>query len=137
MRFEPRTSLRSLMALVLSRQFLLYVVAGLINTGLGLAAYSICVLVFDLDYRIASFITMLVGVTAGFFQSRHTVFGTGATGCGLRYIALFGLMYLVSIAGIGVLLDLGLNEIEAYALLIPVVLPLSFLVQKYWVFRVS
>jgi len=120
-----------------NRETILFLIAGIINTAVSFAIYSICIIYFDLDYRIAAFFSLLSGITTGFLQSRFGVFQSKNSTSLLRYLILWAALYFLSIWLIGLLMEFESSEIRAYLITILFSVPLSFFAQKYWVFRKS
>jgi putative flippase GtrA len=80
-----------------------------------------------------------VGVAQTFVANRSWTFGhTGAPGAPFaRYVATYGLGYLVNLALLTLLVDVaGLPHAWVQGALIFVVAALVFVLQKYWVFRI-
>jgi len=115
-----------------------YIIAGLINTLAGLLVYSFCVKFIALPFWAANFCAMIAGIICGFILARHYVFTHNATGAKKtlpKYILTIGVQFIVSTTLIALFLRLGLQEIPSYILSLPIVVFLSFIMQKIWVFR--
>ncbi len=83
----------------------------------------------------ATLLGLLVSIVSGFLQSRHGIFRSGNGSSLARYLLLWGGLYLLTITLIGWLVQLEIGEILAYLLSVLIIVPISFLAQKYWVFR--
>ena len=116
-------------------QTIFFITAGLINTAINFAVYSLCIIMFSMDYRAAALLGLLVSIASGFLQSRHGVFRSGNSTSLFRYLLLWGVLYLFTITIIGWLIQMGIGEILAYLVNVAIMVPISFLAQKYWVFR--
>lgn len=121
----------------LTRQTVLFLIAGIINTILSFAAFSFCVIYLDLDYRLAALASLLVGMSAGFLQSRYGVFRSKNSTSLVRYFAVLTVLYFISIWALGLLIGVGVSKIQAYLITIILLVPFSFLIQKFWVFKDS
>ena len=112
-------------------------IAGLINTLVSLIVYSVLVTFTPAEYWLANLFATIAGIMCGFFLSRIFVFkdSTATAGySGPRYLITIALQYVVSTAAIGILVHLGISEIPAYILVLPLAIGISFILQKTWVF---
>lgn len=118
-------------------EILRYGVAGLANTAVAAATYSALITFTTMQYFIANLVAVLVSVATGYGLSRHFVFqrvNSTATGSKWRYVCVMGLQYVAGTAIIGFLVSLNVGEIPAYAVALPVMIALSFSLQRTWVF---
>ena len=122
------------LALPPAAQLTRFLAAGLFNTGLSYAAYALC-LWLGMAYPLANFAAMVAGVLIGFLTQGHFVFrrleGWRFPRFLLSWLALWGLNVLL----IRLLLPLvAMNAYLAGAVALCVIVPLSFVAQKYLVF---
>jgi len=119
-------------------EFRRYIVAGLINTLVGFLVYAFCVELTPLPFWAANFCAMIAGIICGFFLARHYVF-TAPRNKTLetlpKYILTIGLQFVVSTSLIAGFRELGLTDILSYIASLPLVILLSFGLQKIWVFQ--
>ena len=123
------------LAIFATPQTLLFIGAGLINTAINFGVYSLCILVVQMDYRLAAFLGLAVSIASGFLQSRHGVFRSGNSASLWRYLALWAALYGMTIIVVGWLIQMGLGEIPAYLINVFISIPISFVAQKFWVFK--
>lgn len=117
-------------------QILRFVVVGSMNTAFSYGVYS-CVLFLGFGFQIANLTALVLGVLFSFRTQGALVFFNRDTRLIFRFVFGWGVIYLATIAVIAHLLDLGLNAYLAGALAVPFSTVLSYLTQKYFVFRVS
>jgi putative flippase GtrA len=111
---------------------------GLLQNGLNVAVFAVAT-GLGVHYRVAAVLAGLVAFVASFLLNRHWTFMGRAAPIhhqGARYLLVFA-----SAIALGVLLltffveVTGMPEIAAQVAAILVVAPVSFLVQRTWVFR--
>jgi putative flippase GtrA len=117
----------------LKSRFLRFVIVGVINTTLAYAVYSIA-LALGFVYAVANFIALVIGILIGFTTHGKFVFNRLDYCRFWRFILCWILIYCTNIAIIHQLIELQLDPYLAGALALPVIVPLSFIVQKYFVF---
>ena len=114
-----------------------YGIAGAINTFVGFAIYSAAIKFFSAPYWLANFLAIVAGTICGFTLARFFVFKSLALNISKnawKYVATILLQYLISTVLIGIIIHFGFNEIVSYLWALPMVIALSFVLQKYWVF---
>jgi len=119
-------------------EFRRYIVAGLINTLIGFLVYAFCVEFISLPFWIANFCAMIAGIICGFILARGYVFnvsGNSPFRTLPKYILTIGLQFVVSTTLIAIFLQLGLSDILSYIASLPIIILLSFAMQKVWVFQ--
>lgn len=115
-------------------QFIRYGLVGVINTGISYGIY-VLLLYVGLNYALANFGSLVLGIGVSFFSQGRFVFGNSSIGRLPRFVLLWGTLYLVNIGLIALFLRLGINAYLGGALaLVPITL-LSFVCQRYLVFR--
>lgn len=119
-------------------EFRRYIVAGLINTLTGFLVYAFCVEFTIFPFWVANFCAMIAGIICGFILARGYVF-TASRKSPLKtlpkYILTIGLQFVVSTTLIAIFIQLGFSEIPSYIFSLPIVILLSFVMQKAWVFK--
>jgi putative flippase GtrA len=119
------------------RQLLRYGVVGL-ATNLLLYGCFLLLLWSGLPYVAAMSVSYAVGIALAFVAQRSWTFAhRGARGrAALRFVACYGLGYLLNLAGLRLLVGQGLLwPAAAQAVMIVVVAAFLFVLQKTWVFR--
>ena len=117
-----------------ARQLAGFVLAGIFNTAFSYGIYALG-LWLGLSYPVANFVSMIIGVLAGFVTQGHFVFRKLEARRFPFFVLFWLLMWGLNVLLIRLLLPLaGGNAYAAGALALIVIVPLSFLVQKYLVF---
>jgi putative flippase GtrA len=111
-----------------------FVAAGVVNTGFSYGVYAAC-LWLGISYPLANLAAMTAGVLIGFMTQGHFVFrrleGRRFPSFVLSWLTLWGLNVML----IGLLLPFTRgNAYAAGAVALAIIVPLSFLIQKYLVF---
>lgn len=115
-------------------QFIRFGLVGVINTGLSYSAYAL-MLYLGLNYALANFGSLVLGIGVSFYSQGRFVFGNASIKRLPRFVLLWSILYLVNIALIALFLRYGIDAYTGGALaLIPITL-LSFVCQRYLVFR--
>ncbi|NNC36590.1 MAG: GtrA family protein [Hyphomonadaceae bacterium] len=122
----------------LNKQLILFGFAGIINTFVGFVVFSGATIFLDTPYWVSNFFSVVAGIICGFTLSRTVVFKSQKTGLYSnmwKYVATIFLQYVVGTSLIGFLVSKGISEIPSYVIVLPVVVSLSFALQKLWVFN--
>lgn len=115
-------------------QLVRFVVAGTINTAVGYGIYAGLVFL-GMGYAIANLIALVLGILFSFKTQGYLVFDSRGNHLLGRFIISWALIYFMTIILIGQLMDQGLDPYLSGALVVPFSTVLSFLAQKYFVFR--
>ncbi|MEO8026051.1 MAG: GtrA family protein [Bryobacteraceae bacterium] len=115
-------------------RFVRFVVVGGANTALAYAIYAALVYL-GVHYSLANLVSLVIGIVVSFKTQGTLVFGNSDNGRFWRFLACWGLIYFFTIAFIGFMLTLGFNEYESFAMAIAPVTILSYLTQRFIVFR--
>lgn len=113
-----------------------YLVVGIFNTGLGYALYALFIYL-GLDYKAANLLSLLIGIVISFKTQGRLVFKNTSNRLFGRFAVSWVLIYFFTIALIGQIIDLGFNAYWAGAMALPFSVASSYLIQKYYVFRIS
>lgn len=122
----------------LSRQIWLFLVTGGVNTVVGYLIYAFGVVALNLSYFWAVVLSYVVGVSFSFATFRAFVFTAGERSFRSypRFILTYVFLLGVNILALHVLVDLaGVGKLLAQALAIPVCAALSFLINRFFVFK--
>jgi putative flippase GtrA len=112
-----------------------FLLVGGINTLFSYAIYAL-LLYFGLQYALANFLAMLSGIFFSFQTQGRLVFQNSDQRLIWRYALFWFVLYLCNIVLIKLMLVGGVDAYSAGALAFPVIVVLSFFMQKMLVFRV-
>ncbi len=107
----------------------------------NLAVYALCVHALGIDYQVSAVVAWLVAVSNNFLLNRHWTFDAAAGSARFQAIRFF----VVSLVAFGFSLLLltvlvesaGIAKVPAQALAVVASMPLNFLGNKLWSFRLS
>jgi putative flippase GtrA len=122
------------MRTLLRLQFVRYVLVGIGNTLFSYGAYVLFLLV-GFDYRVANLLALAFGVAVSFKMHGRLVFNNSNNRLFWRFALTWTLIYLATITLIGRFIAYGLDAYVSGALALPFSTALSYLSQKYFVFR--
>lgn len=113
-----------------------FVAVGLFNTGWSYLLYA-GLLFVGLGYWAASLVTIVLSVGVGFLTQGNLVFG-GATRDALpRFLVVWTLIYITYLVVVGTAQRFGMNHYLGGLLATPVVVTLSYVLQRRYVFRAT
>jgi putative flippase GtrA len=116
------------------RQFVKFLFVGVLNTAFGYGVFSVLVLL-KLDAGISLFVSTAMGILFNYLTTGRLVFAAR----GLRrlpyFIAVYGLTFLFNLWSLRFLLSRGLSPFLAQAILLPLMVAMSFTLNKIFVFR--
>lgn len=113
-----------------------YLAVGIFNTGLSYALYALFIYL-GLDYKAANLLSLLIGIVISFKTQGRLVFNNTSNRLFGRFVVSWALIYFFTIALIGQIINLGFNAYWAGAMALPFSVATSYLIQKYYVFRIS
>lgn len=119
-------------------RFWTFIWVGGVNTLIGYSVFVLALKFASLQYNIALFVAYVVGITIGYFNHRRVTFQSKAKHP--KAFAKFVLTY-AGVYGVNALLLTALIELAHIAPLVGqlislvIVTLLSFVMQRYWVFR--
>jgi putative flippase GtrA len=117
------------------KKFVRFLFVGGINTLFSYAIYALLLYV-GLQYALANFLAMLSGIFFSFQTQGRLVFQNSDQSLIWRYALFWFVLYLCNIVLIKLMLMGGVDAYSAGALAFPVIVVLSFFMQKMLVFRV-
>jgi putative flippase GtrA len=117
-----------------SAQALRFIFAGILNTLFGYTVFSVATL-WGAPAFLALAISTSAGVVFNFQTSRRIVFVNGAPGRWVRFICLYGGLFLANWIALRGLERLGLSALIVQGALVFPVAALSFIGQKTFVFQ--
>lgn len=115
-------------------QFVRFILVGVVNTGFSYAIYAGLVYL-GLGYAIANLIALVVGILFSFKTQGILVFNEPSNRRLLRFVIVWAVIYFINIFLIGQFIAWGFNAYSGGALALPFGVLLSFIAQKYFVFR--
>lgn len=117
-----------------ANQFFRFLVVGVGNTAFGYGAYLVCLWI-GIPYLAAAVISTVLGVVFNFFTTGTIVFRNAAFGRIFGFFAVYGVALAVNLVLLTGLVNAGVSKALAQALVLPVIVLLSFLLNKFLVFR--
>ncbi|ODU13408.1 MAG: polysaccharide biosynthesis protein GtrA [Variovorax sp. 67-131] len=118
---------------VLSSQLLRFLLVGGLNTAVGYALFAGFVWA-GLPYPGAIALATVLGVAFNFQSTGRLVFGGAPLSQLGRFVAVYGVVYLINVGSVALLLRLGFNVYLANAtVLLPLAL-VAFVLQRRFVF---
>lgn len=126
--------LRSLIIKAKTLKLVRFVIIGTLNTGFSYLIYA-ALLYAGLGYQLANLLALVVGILFSFKTQGRFVFDNPDNHLLGRFVISWALIYLCTITLIGWIIALGFDAYSAGALALPFSVVLSYLTQKYFVFR--
>ena len=115
-------------------QFVRFVLVGIVNTGFSFGLYALLVFA-GLHYVVANLVSLVISILFSFKMQGTFVFGNRDYRPLVRFVATWAVIYCVNVLLIGRFIALGLDPYSSGALALPFTIVLSFLAQKFFVFR--
>jgi putative flippase GtrA len=115
-------------------QFRRFLMVGIVNTMFGYSIFAMLVWL-GVPASVALLLATILGVLFNFVTNGHFVFNGFDRGRLVRFIAAYGTVYLTNLAILDVLRAGGIATIAAQGAALTVVVPLSFLILKWFVFK--
>ena len=115
-------------------QAIRFVLVGVLNTTFSYFIYA-GLLFVGLSYQLANFLALVLGVLFSFRTQGHLVFRNTDNRLLGRFVISWAVIYISVIYLIGKIIATGFNAYLAGALALPFSVALSYLSQKYFVFR--
>ena len=120
------------------REAIRFATVGALQNGLNVAVFALATAV-GVQYRVAAVLAGLVALVASFLLNRQWTFTSRTAPIhhqGLRYLIVFASAVALGVVLLTFFVEVaGLPEVLAQVAAILVVAPVSFLVQRSWVFR--
>jgi putative flippase GtrA len=114
--------------------FLRFLVVGFANTAFSYGIYAIFLFV-GLDFKIANFLALAAGIVVSFKTQGKLVFNNTDNKLLFRFVVSWAAIYPISILLISVFMEWGFSSYAAGALCLPFNVAMSYLSQKFFVFR--
>jgi putative flippase GtrA len=130
----PKASgLPALIRRLWSSEVLRFLSVGALNTAVGYGLY-VGQLWLGMPYQAALTIATVLGATFNFFSTGRLVFGNRSLARIGHFLAVYSVALLVNLGLLTLLVRGGMSKALAQGLLLPVMVTLSFLLNKYLVF---
>jgi putative flippase GtrA len=114
--------------------FIKFIVVGGINTVFGYGVYW-GLLQLDVHFAIAAFISTILGTIFNFFTIGRLVFKSKNNSFFYKFVFCVSFLYLISTGGIAFIHNFDISyEVAGLIIIIPRA-AISFLLNKYWVFK--
>ncbi len=113
-----------------------FVLVGVLNTTFSYLIYA-GLLFVGFGYQLANLLALLLGILFSFKTQGHLVFNNPNNRLLGRFVVSWTLIYFFTITLIGWIMTLGFDAFAAGALSLPLSVVLSYLAQRYFVFRKS
>jgi putative flippase GtrA len=117
-------------------QFARFLIVGAFNTVVVFIAFAFLIYL-GLPPEVALLITVIANIALGFLLTGYAVFGNKDPKRIYKYILAAIVLYIVNALALRILSELGLHPTIAQAFLTPFVVLTSFLLQRFFVFRVT
>jgi putative flippase GtrA len=127
-------TVRDLALLFLRYDFCRFLFVGGINTIFSYLLYASLVLI-GLDYRVTITVCTVITIIWNYFTTGHFVFDNRRLGLIFKFVAVYGLIYLLNLYALMALVKHGLGPLISQAVVIPLIVVFSFTLNKLWVFR--
>lgn len=113
-----------------------FVLVGVLNTSFSYLIYA-GLLFIGLGFQLANLIALVIGIFFSFKTQGHFVFDNPDNRLLGRFVLSWAVIYVCTITVIGQIIAFGFDPYAAGALSLPFSVALSYLTQKYFVFRQS
>jgi putative flippase GtrA len=119
---------------LLNRQFTRFLLVGVVNTAFSYLVYA-ALIFLGVNFALANLGAVVLGIVFSFKTQGTLVFNNPSHHLLLKYAVFWFVIYLCNIGLIKLLLSLGLNAYAAGALALPPIVLVSYVLQKYVVFK--
>jgi putative flippase GtrA len=116
-----------------SHQFLRFLIVGAGNTVFGYLLYLIGLWI-GLHYQVALICATVLGATFNFFTTGRIVFGNDRLRRIAGFFAVYGITLAINLVLLTMLVGWGMMKAYAQMVLLPLIVVLSFVLNKYLVF---
>ncbi len=120
----------------MSSQLLRFVLVGAINTVFSYSIYA-GLIFLGIGYAIANLVALIMGILFSFKTQGHLVFRNPRNRLLGRFVLAWAFIYVTTVALIGHLIHHGFDPYTSGILALPFSTVSSYLIQKYFVFRVT
>jgi len=117
-----------------SNQLLRFLIVGFGNTVFGYSLY-LAGLAIGVPYQLDLIVATILNVIFNFFTTGRIVFRNRSNSKIVGFFAVYGFTLLINLVLLTWLVNAGVSKIFGQAALLPLVVVVSFLLNKYLVFR--
>jgi len=114
-------------------KFLRFLTVGGINTVFGYSVYLLFLRI-GIPYQAAAVAATVIGVVFNFFTTGHVVFENSDLKKIVGFFAVYGITLVVNLVLLTWLVEAGFSKVYGPIVLLPPLVILSFLLNKYLVF---
>src|SRR5713101_924545 len=115
-------------------QFRRFLMVGIVNAMFGYSIFAMFVWL-GVPASVALLLATILGVLFNSVTTGHFVFNGVGRGRRVRFFAAYGTVYLTNLAILEVIRAGGIGAVAAQGAALTVVVPLSFLILKWFVFK--
>jgi putative flippase GtrA len=115
-------------------QFVRFIAVGVLNTAFSYAVFAALVWA-GAPASVALLLSTIMGIAFNFFTTGRLVFNNRDMRRLWRFLAAYGLVYLINLLLLNFVRSLGLPAVPAQGLCLLAMVPVSFVLQKLFVFR--
>lgn len=115
-------------------EFLRFLLVGAMNTAFSYFVYA-GMLYIGMNFALANLIGLVCGIFFSFRTQGTLVFDNPSPHLFYKFVAYWAITYACNLGLIKLLLMCGINQYLAGAAAVPILLLMSYFVQKYSVFR--
>jgi putative flippase GtrA len=115
------------------RQLMAFVLVGVLNTAFGYATFAVLLLA-GLHYALAAALATILGILFNFQTTGRLVFGSSDPSLIFRFVAVYGVVYVLNVGALRLLQDTPVPVLAAQALLLPLMAGISFFLNQRFVF---
>ena len=126
-------SLATFVRLLWQNQFFRFLCVGVINTIFGYCAYAFLV-ILGIDYRVSLTMSTTLAVLFNYYTNGRLVFRNSGRKVLFKFILLNVIIYIFNQALLIALVSFGMGKLVSQAIIIPVVIVITFMINKKWVF---
>jgi putative flippase GtrA len=119
---------------VVSKQFVRFMLVGGFNTVFGYSLFAVLIW-FNLPYPVAIGLATLGGIALNFQTTGRLVFGGAPLSRATRFVAVYGVVYVLNVAGVAAMLGLGLGVYMANGVVIIPLALVTYVLQRKFVFH--
>jgi len=116
-----------------SNQLIRFMIVGIGNTVFGYSLYVLG-LMFGIPYQLALIVATILGAVFNFLTTGRIVFESRSKAKFFAFLAVYAITLVVNVALLTGLVHAGMTKAYAQAVLLPLVVSLSFLLNKHLVF---
>lgn len=125
--------LYELLRILWGSQLLRFFVTGGINALFGFTVYSVLILI-NIHYSVASFLSTIVGIVFNFFTTGRIVFHSANPRLFLKFLGVYGISYSTNLLLLSIFNHFNFNMVFAGAILLLPIALFTYLLNKYLVF---